>query len=59
MPTFGNMGVDFGVEEPPEPEETEEERIDRELGEAESTVVDLQAQLRGALVRMKLGSNMQ
>lgn len=59
MPSFGNMGANFGVEEPPEPEETEEERIDRELGEQESSISDLQTQMRGALVRMRLGHTMQ
>ncbi|KAI1209766.1 uncharacterized protein F4807DRAFT_426228 [Annulohypoxylon truncatum] len=61
MPTFGNMGADFGVEpEPePEPEETEEERIDRELSENEAAILDLQAQIRGALLRTKLGDVMQ
>ncbi|KAL2169826.1 hypothetical protein VTG60DRAFT_5567 [Thermothelomyces hinnuleus] len=59
MPSFGNMGADFGVEEPPEPEETEEERIDRELAENEAIVVDLQAQIRGAVLRMQLGEMMQ
>ncbi|KAI1454551.1 hypothetical protein F4805DRAFT_309279 [Annulohypoxylon moriforme] len=59
MPTFGNMGADFGVEPEPEPEETEEERIDRELSENEATVLELQAQIRGAMLRMKLGNIMQ
>lgn len=60
MPTFGNMGADFGVPEPePEPEETEEERIDRELEENESAIVDFQAQIRGAMIRLKLGDTMQ
>lgn len=63
MPSFGNMGADFGVEptpEPePEPEETEEERIDRELGENEAIIIDLQAQIRGAMLRMQLGETMQ
>ncbi|KAK8104717.1 Ras GTPase activating protein [Apiospora kogelbergensis] len=60
MPSFGNMGADFGVEpEPePEPEETEEERIDRELAENEAMIVDLQAQMRGALLRLRLGEIM-
>ncbi|KAK7983479.1 hypothetical protein PG989_010881 [Apiospora arundinis] len=60
MPSFGNMGADFGVEpEPePEPEETEEERIDRELAENEAMIVDLQAQMRGALLRLRLGDIM-
>jgi Ras GTPase-activating-like protein IQGAP2/3 len=60
MPSFGNMGADFGVEAPaPEPVETEEERIDRELAENEGVVTDLQAQIRGAMLRMQLGSVMQ
>ncbi|KAK6612804.1 Ras GTPase activating [Botrytis cinerea] len=62
MPSFGNMGADFGVPEPepePEPVETEDERIDRELGENEAIVVELQAQIRGACMRMHLGRTMQ
>jgi len=61
MPSFGNMGADFGIEPEPEPEpvESEEDRIDRELGECESSIEDLQAQIRGALVRMRLGDTMQ
>ncbi|KAK0730421.1 hypothetical protein B0H67DRAFT_638929 [Lasiosphaeris hirsuta] len=59
MPSFGNMGADFGVEATPEPEETEEDRVARVLAENEPAVVDLQAQMRGALVRMQLGKEMQ
>ncbi|KAG6016465.1 hypothetical protein E4U43_003633 [Claviceps pusilla] len=62
MPSFGNMGADFGVAEPepePEPKETEEERIARELAEEEDSIVDLQAQVRGALLRLRLGDTMQ
>jgi Ras GTPase-activating-like protein IQGAP2/3 len=61
MPSFGNMGKDFGIEETPEPEpvESEEDRIDRELGENELAILDLQAQIRGAAVRMRLGDTMQ
>jgi Ras GTPase-activating-like protein IQGAP2/3 len=60
MPSFGNMGADFGVEPTPEPEpvESEEDRIDRELAENEMSIVDLQAQIRGAAVRMRLGDTM-
>lgn len=58
MPSFGNMGADFGVEPEPEPVETEDERIERELHEAEDLIVDLQAQARGALVRMQLEQKM-
>jgi Ras GTPase-activating-like protein IQGAP2/3 len=61
MPSFGNMGADFGVEPTPEPEpvESEEERVARELGENELEIIDLQGQVRGALVRMRLGHTMQ
>ncbi|GAP85458.2 putative ras gtpase activating protein [Rosellinia necatrix] len=56
MPSFGNMGADFGVEEaPPEPVETEEERIERELAENEESITEIQAQIRGAMLRMHLG----
>lgn len=58
MPSFGNMGADFGVESEPEPEETEEEKIDRELAENESIIVDFQAQIRGAMQRLHLGNVM-
>lgn len=58
MPSFGNMGADFGVEPEPEPVETEDERIERELHEAEDFIVNLQAQARGALVRMQLEQKM-
>ncbi|KAL9595622.1 MAG: hypothetical protein Q9219_006328 [cf. Caloplaca sp. 3 TL-2023] len=67
MPSFSGMGASFGAEpepvpEPvpePEPVETEEQRIERELAEQESTVNDLQAQMRGAIIRMRLGHMMQ
>ncbi|OWP04822.1 ras GTPase activating protein [Marssonina coronariae] len=65
MPSFGNMGADFGVEPAPEPEpepepvESEEDRIDRELRENENSILDLQAQMRGAAVRLRLGDKMQ
>ena len=63
MPSFSGMGASFGAEpEPvpePEPVETEGERIARELGEHEPTLVDLQSQIRGAVIRMGLGTNMQ
>lgn len=59
MPSFGNMGADFGVEPTPEPEETEEERVDRELAENEGAIVEFQGQVRGALLRLRLGDIMQ
>ena len=63
MPSFSGMGATFGAEpEPeiePEPEESESERIERELGENEAVVLELQAQARGAMVRIGLGEKMQ
>jgi len=61
MPSFSGMGASFGAEPEPEPEpvETEEQRIERVLYENEATVQDLQAQIRGALVRRELGQKMQ
>jgi Ras GTPase-activating-like protein IQGAP2/3 len=63
MPSFGNMGADFGVEPTPEPEpepvESEEDRINRELGENELAIKDLQAQMRGAAARMRCTKVMQ
>lgn len=61
MPNFSGMQANFQVEPEPEPEpvETEEERIDRELIENEGVILDLQAQMRGALVRIRLGNMMQ
>ncbi|KAI1433498.1 hypothetical protein GGR50DRAFT_668341 [Xylaria sp. CBS 124048] len=62
MPSFGNMGADFGVEAPepePEPVENEDERIERELADSLPIILDLQAQIRGATLRMHLGQVMQ
>lgn len=63
MPSFSGMGATFGAEpepEPvPEPMESEEDRIARELAQNETMVLDLQAQMRGALVRIQLGQKMQ
>ena len=63
MPSFAGMGASFGVEpEPevePEPIETEDERIARELGEQDATIADFQSQARGALERLRLGDMMQ
>ena len=51
MPSFS-----FATEQDPEPEpvESEEARIDRELSENETVVIDLQSQVRGMLVRVGL-----
>ncbi|KAL4954739.1 hypothetical protein BDW69DRAFT_162550 [Aspergillus filifer] len=59
MPSFSGMAANFGAEPEPEPEpESEEIRIERELHENESSIVDFQAQLRGAVLRLKLGNLM-
>ena len=62
MPQFAGMATSFGEPEPapePEPVETEEERTHRELGEHEPSVAELQVQIRGAMMRMRLGDTMQ
>lgn len=59
MPSFSGMGASFGAEPEPEPVETEDERIERELREQEAAVTEFQAQLKGALVRLRLGDMMQ
>lgn len=60
MPSFAGMAANFGAEPEPEPEpvESEEERIDRELHENELSIIDFQAQVRGAMLRVKLGKMM-
>jgi Ras GTPase-activating-like protein IQGAP2/3 len=59
MPNFSGMGATFGAEPEPEPVESEEERVNRELLENEDMVVELQCQIRGAMRRLRLGDNMQ
>lgn len=59
MPNFSGMSAKFAVEPEPEPVESEEDRIDRELSENEAIILDFQAQIRGALVRIRLGNMMQ
>jgi len=59
MPNFSGMGESFGAAPEPEPVETEEDRIHREMHENEAIVEDLQAQTQGALVRMRLGNVMR
>lgn len=61
MPNFSGMQANFQVEPEPEPEpvETEEDRINRELYENEDIILDLQAQIRGAMLRIRLGNLMQ
>ncbi|KAH7066389.1 ras GTPase activating protein-like protein [Paraphoma chrysanthemicola] len=59
MPNFSGMQANFNVEPEPEPVESEEDRVDRELAENEVVILDLQAQMRGALVRIRLGNMMQ
>ena len=61
MPNFSGMRENLGAppEPPPQPAETEEERLGRELHEREDIIFELQAQVRGALLRMRLGDTMQ
>lgn len=66
MPSFAGMDANFSPRPEPSPDpvpepaplESEDERIERELGENESTVLDFQAQIRGATVRIGLGQQM-
>ncbi|KAL4998804.1 hypothetical protein BDV10DRAFT_166315 [Aspergillus recurvatus] len=61
MPSFTGMAANFGADPEPEPEpepESEEDRIERELHENENSISDFQAQLRGAILRLKLGNLM-
>ena len=59
MPSFSGMSASFGAEAEPEPVESEEDRIERELKDHQETFLDLQAQLRGCLIRLRLGDQMQ
>ena len=54
MPNFSGLRP-----EPLEPVESESDRIDRLLNEQTDSIVDFQAQLRGALLRLQLGEMMQ
>ena len=60
MPSFSGMAANFGAEPEPEPEpvESEEDRIDRELHENEASIADFQCQIKGAMLRLKLGNTM-
>lgn len=61
MPSFAGMAANFGAESEPEPEpepESEEDRIQRELHENEMSISDFQAQVKGAMLRLKLGNVM-
>ncbi|KAI9651827.1 MAG: hypothetical protein M1829_002132 [Trizodia sp. TS-e1964] len=63
MPSFSGVGANFGAEpEPellPEPLESEDERIQRELNENVAGILEFQAQARAAFLRLRLGSQMQ
>lgn len=59
MPSFSGMGASFGAEPEPEPVETEDERIERELHEQEAAILEIQSQVRGAMVRLHLSDMMQ
>ncbi|KAB8235058.1 putative Ras GTPase activating protein [Aspergillus alliaceus] len=61
MPSFTGMAANFGAEPEPEPEpepESEEDRIERELHENEALIAEFQAQIKGAMMRLKLGNLM-
>ncbi|KAI5356662.1 Putative rasGAP protein [Septoria linicola] len=56
MPNFGGMREAMQIEEEPEPPPPSEDEL---LAEQEHMIVDLQTQIRGSLIRMKLGNVMQ
>lgn len=62
MPSFAGMGATFGAEQEPEaepePVESEDERIGRELCQGEATIIGFQSQAKAALLRMMLGETM-
>lgn len=55
MPNFGGMREAMEVEPEPEPQPTPQEI----LAQHEEIIVDLQSQIRGALIRLRLGQIMQ
>ncbi|KAK5690229.1 iqgap-related protein [Elasticomyces elasticus] len=57
MPNFGGMREAMQIE--PEPEPEPEPTPDELLAEQEEVLLDLQSQARGALVRLRLGQDMQ
>ncbi|KAF2755055.1 hypothetical protein EJ05DRAFT_442769 [Pseudovirgaria hyperparasitica] len=59
MPNFSGMSAKFVEEPEPEPQESEQERVDRELAENEEHIAAFQAQVKGSLLRMRLGDAMQ
>ncbi|KAF8543323.1 hypothetical protein BDD12DRAFT_820840 [Trichophaea hybrida] len=59
LPSFRGVNKHFEVEAEPEPVETEEEKIDRELGEVRLDILELQSMCRGALLRIRLGELME
>lgn len=56
MPNFGGMREAMQIEEEPEPPPPTEDEL---LAEQEDMIVDLQTQIRGSLMRIKLGNIMQ
>ena len=54
LPNFKNVSRELAKEPTPEPEETEEQRVDRELHECQKNIVELQAAIRGVSVRDRM-----
>ncbi|RPB03124.1 hypothetical protein L873DRAFT_279649 [Choiromyces venosus 120613-1] len=60
LPSFRGVNKHFGDVEPePEPVESEEDRIERELKELEPDLIELQRICRGFLVRSRLAHHME
>lgn len=51
LPNFKNVSRELAKEPTPEPEETEDQRIDRELHECIPIIVNIQSMMRGVRVR--------
>lgn len=54
MPNFSGLRPEYT-----EPVKSEQDRIERKLGEHENVIMDFQAQLRGVLLRLQLGEMLQ
>jgi Ras GTPase-activating-like protein IQGAP2/3 len=58
LPNFKNVSRELAKEPTPEPEETEEDRISRELLDCEDSIVEVQAAMRGLAARDRLARKM-
>ena len=54
LPNFKNVSRELAKEPTPEPQETDQQRIERELQECQGSIVELQAVMRGVGVRDRM-----